>query len=392
MMSQDAAEWHKLPRTARTCPASLQWRQVTLLVPLGDQGAHSVSRSCSNVGDRAQPGLNKAACVCPAGHWGDQHGDTPHHLCDPRRQRPSCQHCHLVLEGWRGSFKLFQTETQKYISALTKRWPWIVARRGWGWCLCCLFSHGPAAPDHAVVLGGPGQVDRGLSHLQGSLGILRGSFSQPQKAEHILRVSPAVVAWQPLHGGAPHLGTAAHNAEVTPETVDAAYASNTRMVMPGKCWWESFSHSLVPGDPERVPGAGVRQEGAEIFAAAPLFSVKREGHHQRQKSKCTQGKGPQTLGWLVVMPAAGPPPGLPKEWSYMGIIPKGCTTRLEITGIRGVQRAAGSEPCSLPSPALLGTCSGTGPDPRSGTDTALESRHHPLFPAGMLCKDKEPPE
>lgn len=24
---------------------------------------------------------------------------TPH-LCDPRRQRASCQHCHLVLEGW----------------------------------------------------------------------------------------------------------------------------------------------------------------------------------------------------------------------------------------------------------------------------------------------------
>lgn len=126
-----------------------------------------------------------------------------------------------------------------------------------------LLLHQPP-PDHAVVLGGPGQVGGGLSHLQGSLEILRGSFFQPWKAKHVFGVSPAAMAalcMVVLHTGvqlsaaSPHLDTAAHNAEVTPETADAAYASKTRMVMPGKCWWESFPHSLVLGDPEFVSGA-----------------------------------------------------------------------------------------------------------------------------------------
>lgn len=42
-------------------------------------------------------------------------------------------------------------------------------------------------------------------------------------------------------------------------------------------------------------------------------------------------------------------------------------------GIRGVQRAAGSEPRSLPRPTLLGACSWTGTAPWSGTDTAPAS-------------------
>lgn len=33
---------------------------------------------------------------------------------------------------------------------------------------------------------GPGQADGGLSHLQGSSGKLRRSFSQPRKAKHML--------------------------------------------------------------------------------------------------------------------------------------------------------------------------------------------------------------
>lgn len=152
--------------------------------------------------------------------------------------------------------------------------PLACGMEGLGWCWwplllvfpwpCCSTSHLRAM---LWCWGALGRQVGGLSHLQGSVGILRGSFFQPWKAKHILGVSPAAMAalcmvvphiWAQLSAATPHLATAAHNAEVTPETANAAYASKTRMVMPGKCWVESFSHSLVPGDPKLVPGARVR--------------------------------------------------------------------------------------------------------------------------------------
>lgn len=79
----------------------------------------------------------------------------------------------------------------------------------------------------------------------------------------------------------------------------------------------------------------------------------------------------------------------------MGVIPEGCTTMLEIPG--------GSEVCKEQPAASPAPC----PDPRSWEPAlgqvqphgvartllqpALQSRHQ-LFPAGMLCKDKEPLE
>lgn len=69
--------WTKLPRSARTCPAPLQWLSLSPRERVWEQGHPGVSRSCPGVGDRGQPGPNRAGCVCPDGHWGDQHGDTP---------------------------------------------------------------------------------------------------------------------------------------------------------------------------------------------------------------------------------------------------------------------------------------------------------------------------
>lgn len=112
----------------------------------------------------------------------------------------------------------------------------------------------------------------------------------------------------PLHSGGPNLGTAPCSNPTSghscpqcrgdSETADAAYASNTRMVVPGKCWWESFSHSLVPGDPKLVPGAGVRQEGAEIYAAAPLFSVKGRGTTSDRKANVHRERDQRHSGGL----------------------------------------------------------------------------------------------
>lgn len=79
----------------------------------------------------------------------------------------------------------------------------------------------------------------------------------------------------------------------------------------------------------------------------------------------------------------------------MGVIPEGCTTTLEIT--------RGSEVCKQ----QLAASPAPHPDLRSWEPAlgqvqthrvaqtllqpALESRHQ-LFPAGMLCRDKEPLE
>lgn len=68
--------------------------------------------------------------------------------------------------------------------------------------------------------------------------------------------------------------------------------------MPGKCWWESFSHSVVPGDPKLAPGARVGQEGPEICAAAPLFSVKGRGTTSDRKANVHRRRDQRHLGGL----------------------------------------------------------------------------------------------
>lgn len=83
MMSQQAAEWHGMDQAALQCqdlPGSSAMETGGFPCPPGRQCGTkepTVSRSCPSVGDRGQPGLNRAECVCPAGHWGDQRGDTP---------------------------------------------------------------------------------------------------------------------------------------------------------------------------------------------------------------------------------------------------------------------------------------------------------------------------
>lgn len=243
-------------------------------------------------------------------------------LCDSRRQKAPCQHCHPVLEGWWGSFKLFQTKTQKYISAITKQCPWLVPWRGWGgacWCgafaTCfpmALLLHQPP-PDRVVVLAGPWAGRWEAQPPAGLLGEVEAFFFPAMESKTHAWNGSLQQRWQgsngcPLHSGAPHLGTAAcsnaylgtaaHNAEVTPETADAAYASKARRVMPGKCWRESFSRSAVPGDPELAPGARVRQEGPEICAAAPLFSVKGRGTTSDRKANVHRGRDQRHLGGL----------------------------------------------------------------------------------------------
>lgn len=93
------------------------------------------------------------------------------------------------------------------------------------------------------------------------------------------------------------------------------------------------------------------------------------------------------------MPAAGPPPGLPKEWSCMGVVPKGCTTTLEVTwGSEVCKHRPAASPAPCPDPRYWG-----GTNPRSGADTATAGlgKQTPPTPCsvtrnGMLCKDKEP--
>lgn len=72
--------WTKLPCCAKTCPAPLQRGQVAFLVPLGDSVGPRTAQSLQELpkcGGQGQPGPNRAGWVCPAGHWGDQRGDTP---------------------------------------------------------------------------------------------------------------------------------------------------------------------------------------------------------------------------------------------------------------------------------------------------------------------------
>lgn len=258
-MLQNGTAWTKLPCSARTCPAPLQWGQVAFLGPLGGNVGPRTPQSlqelpkCGGQGT-AWPRRSWVGLSC----WALGIG-TPH-LCDSRRQKAPCQHCHPVLEGWWGSFKLFQTKTQKYISAITKQCPWLVPWRGWGgacWCgafaTCfpmALLLHQPP-PDRVVVLAGPWAGRWGAQPPAGLLGEVEVFFFPATKGKTHAWNGSLQQRWQgsngcPLHSGAPHLdtaacsnaylGTAAHNAEVTPETADAAYASKARRVMSGKCW------------------------------------------------------------------------------------------------------------------------------------------------------------
>lgn len=125
-----------------------------------------------------------------------------------------------------------------------------------------------------------------------------------------------------------------------------------------------------------------------------LYLVLKGGAPPATEKQMYTGKGTRDTRVACGDVSSWATPGLPKEWSCMGVIPKGCTTTLEITGIRGVQTAAGSEPCSLPRPALLEPSLGqvqTHGVAQTLLQPALESRHH-RFPAGMLCRDKEPLE
>lgn len=104
-MSQDAAEWHGMDQAASQ-------RQD----PPGRTAVGAGGFACppgGSVGPRTPPESLGAAQVWGTGEslaptelggcvllgTGVTSMRTPH-LCDPRRQGASCQHCHLVLEGW----------------------------------------------------------------------------------------------------------------------------------------------------------------------------------------------------------------------------------------------------------------------------------------------------
>lgn len=77
----------------------------------------------------------------------------------------------------------------------------------------------------------------------------------------------------------------------------------------------------------------------------------------------------------------------------MGVVPKGCTTTLEVTwGSEVCKHRPAASPAPCPDPRSWG-----GTNPRSGADTATAGlgKQTPPTPCsvtrnGMLCKDKEP--
>lgn len=112
-------------------------------------------------------------------------------------------------------------------------------------------------------------------------------------------------SWCPQH----------QRSSTTPETAAAAYALKARRAMPSRCWWELFLLPRRLETPPPVPEQGSLRE-QPLMSAAPhwaaamhLFSVKGRGTTNNRRSKCTQEKGPKTVWWLEVMPAAGPPSG-----------------------------------------------------------------------------------
>lgn len=72
----------------------------------------------------------------------------------------------------------------------------------------------------------------------------------------------------------------------------------------------------------------------------------------------------------------------------MGVIPEGCTNTLEVTWGSEVCK---QQPAASPAPRNLGTRAPGSLLLERYRPTESVSRHH-LFPAGMLCKDKEPLE
>lgn len=78
--------------------------------------------------------------------------------------------------------------------------------------------------------------------------------------------------------------------------------------------WETPPHpppplQLVPKQGSLPERRVISSAPRRAFAVMHLFSVKGRGTTNNRKSKCTQEKGPKTVWWLTVMPAAGPPSG-----------------------------------------------------------------------------------
>lgn len=83
------------------------------------------------------------------------------------------------------------------------------------------------------------------SHGKGKMHPWSESFQQQRHGSNgCCVVVPHI--WVQLPAATPHLGIAVHNAEVTPKTADAAYASNIRMVNS----WQMLVGELFP-----LPGA-----------------------------------------------------------------------------------------------------------------------------------------
>lgn len=169
---------------------------------------------------------------------------------------------------------------------------------GLGWCLwpqnlCHLFSHVPAAPpatsSPCCGAGGAWAGGWGAQPPAGLLGDFEGFFFPAMEG----KTHPQSECL-PLHGGAPHLGTAVCSNPTSGHSCPQCRGDprNCRCCLCLKHQdsdaWQMLMGELFPlpgaRRPQLVPGATVRQEGAESYAAAPLFSVKGRGTTSDRKA------------------------------------------------------------------------------------------------------------
>lgn len=124
-----------------------------------------------------------------------------------------------------------------------------------------------------------------------------------------------------------------------------------------------------------------------------LYLVLKGGAPPATEKQMYTGEGTRDT-WV----ACGDASSWATPWTTKGAVLHGCHSQrmhnhaVSNAGIRGVQTPAGSEPCSLPRPTLLGC---TNPRSGAGTATAGLGKQTPATPCsvtrnGMLCKDKEP--